>query len=80
MENTNCPLPCTYMTVEIATLKDVDDNEYNWGSLIFSKKVDINTDINNYDEFALLVEVGSSLGIDIQYRWTIPTLYIINLI
>ena len=65
LETIECPKPCTFMTVETNLLKDLDSiyDNYNWGNIKFDEKVDINTDTNNYDVFALLVEAGSSLGL-----------------
>ena len=59
-----CKLPCNQLEIyahETSYFKG--DWEKNWFNLHFEDMADVNKDVSNYDEFNLIVEVGSSLGL-----------------
>ena len=38
-------------------------NDENWAEIKFADVVNVETEINGYDSFRLVIEVGSSLGL-----------------
>ena len=60
-----CKLPCNQVHLDVQTVKKRYYDNYKGQSLIvqFDSSVEILEEKNNYNEFDLMVEVGSSLGL-----------------
>jgi hypothetical protein len=59
-----CKLPCNQLEIyahETSYFEGEWDN--NWFNLHFEDMAEVKKDVSNYDEFNLIVEVGSSLGL-----------------
>ena len=63
-ESDLCLPPCQQLiyTVEIVRIEKAS-YDINWLCIKFDEVIDIETEINGYDSFRLIIEVGSSLGL-----------------
>ena len=59
----SCPRPCKHISVQVTKENAFNTNNQDFIELHVASKLKILRHISNYDEFDLIVEVGSALGL-----------------
>ena len=63
-ESDLCLPPCQQLIYNVELAKhEKGSYDHNWINIKFAEVIDIETEINGYDSFRLIIEVGSSLGL-----------------
>ena len=63
-ESDLCLPPCQQLIYNVELAKhEKGSYDHNWINIKFAEVIDIETEINGYDSFRLIIELGSSLGL-----------------